>query len=242
MQELSQIVNTMPRTYQTDGKDDRDVTVFLHYFANGLDVYVTELDKDTDGEGQRQAFGIVDLHNGLAEMGYIDLKTILETRPDVNLDYHYRMPNLLELKLSQYPDMFINGPHTLPEQTAQTENKVSPSTITAAGQSGQAPVADTVLENLPVPESLNALVTQEQWQQWENLWESGTETDRDLLRLQMNRVAHWLDAPLPVTEAERQGRDAHAGIVLRSEQGNHSMVHHGPECRWDFRLRHADFR
>ncbi|MFA7655737.1 Eco57I restriction-modification methylase domain-containing protein [Acidithiobacillus thiooxidans] len=201
MQELSRMMNTMPRTYQTDGKDDRDVTVFLHYFANGLDVYVTELDKDTDGEGQRQAFGIVDLHNGLAEMGYIDLKTILETRPDVNLDYHYRMPSLLELKLSQYPDMFINGPRTVPEQ------------------SGQAPVADTVPKSLFVPESLNALVTQEQRQQWEDLWESGTETDRDLLRLQMNRVAHWLDAPLPVTEAERQGRDARAGIVLRSEQG-----------------------
>ncbi|WP_319026166.1 Eco57I restriction-modification methylase domain-containing protein [Acidithiobacillus thiooxidans] len=200
MQELSRMMNTMPRTYQTDGKDDRDVTVFLHYFANGLDVYVTELDKDTDGEGQRQAFGIVDLHNGLAEMGYIDLKTILETRPDVNLDYHYRMPSLLELKLSQYPDMFINGPRTVPEQP------------------GQAPVADTVPVSLPVPESLNALVTQEQRQQWEDLWESGTETDRDLLRLQMNRVAHWLDAPLPVTEAERQGRDARAGIVLRSEQ------------------------
>src|SRR5262245_36116275 len=60
MVELADVVAQMPKSYETDGMGNKAVAR-LHYFGGAMDFYVTEKDSDPDGEGQRQAFGWVDI-------------------------------------------------------------------------------------------------------------------------------------------------------------------------------------
>lgn len=65
--ELASLLDTMPRTYDQDGKGDQAVA-YLHYFMGGMDWYITERDM---GEEQLQAYGLADLGMGCPEQGYI---------------------------------------------------------------------------------------------------------------------------------------------------------------------------
>lgn len=87
--ELSRVINSMPKSYDTDGQGNHAVA-YLHYFTGSWDWYITEKDIDEDGEGQRQAFGLVKGFE--TELGYIDIMAI--TRVGAELDLHW-MPKTL---------------------------------------------------------------------------------------------------------------------------------------------------
>jgi len=81
--ELSNTVELMPTTYQTDGQGDQAV-VHLHYFTAGADWYIVERDCESE---QLQAFGKADLGMGYPELGYINIVELLECGAE--LDMHW---------------------------------------------------------------------------------------------------------------------------------------------------------
>lgn len=91
VKEIFELVNTMPRIYQQDGKGD-DAVVYLHYFKGGVDLYVTERDETWL---QFQAFGLSNLGYG-AELGYINIKEAVDC--GMELDLHWNQKSLREVK------------------------------------------------------------------------------------------------------------------------------------------------
>ena len=92
---LKRTLETMPKTYDQDGKGD-DAVVHLHYFTGGCDWWITEKDSDPDGEGQQQAFGLADLGYG-PELGYISLVELC-AHPRVELDLFWTPKTVGEIK------------------------------------------------------------------------------------------------------------------------------------------------
>jgi hypothetical protein len=90
--ELAEHLNTMPKTYEQDGKGD-DAVVYLHYFRGGMDWYITE--KDMEAE-QHQAFGLADLGMGFPELGYINISELVDN--NVELDLYWEPKTLREVK------------------------------------------------------------------------------------------------------------------------------------------------
>lgn len=80
---VQKIINTMPKTYEQDGKGD-DAIVYLHYFINGFDWYITERDM---GDRQIQAFGLAKIQTQYAELGYISIEELITN--NVELDLHF---------------------------------------------------------------------------------------------------------------------------------------------------------
>lgn len=108
MIELTQIVNTMPKTGERRPQGD-DAIVHLHYFAGGTaNWWIIERDigspEDTapggPGAGQHQAFGLANFFGGPtgqdAELGYISIAEIIANHGE--LDFHFKPRTLLELK------------------------------------------------------------------------------------------------------------------------------------------------
>lgn len=97
--ELANTINSMPRSYDTDGQGDNAVA-HLHYFHSGSDWYITERDKD--GKGTEQAYGHVILNGDIemAENGYVCLDEILEV--NVEIDLHWTPKTLGEIKRTRY--------------------------------------------------------------------------------------------------------------------------------------------
>lgn len=92
--DLAEQINTMPKTYEQDGKGD-DAVAHLHYFLGGNDWFITE--KDMDG-GVQQAFGYAILNGDdeMAECGYISISELV--RHGVELDLHFTPCSLREIK------------------------------------------------------------------------------------------------------------------------------------------------
>lgn len=93
IEELSNTFNTMPKTYEQDGKGD-EATVYLHYFRGDMDWYITE--KDMEDE-QIQAFGIDDIGMG-ASLGYISLVELASH--NVEIDLHWTPKTISYMKLN----------------------------------------------------------------------------------------------------------------------------------------------
>jgi len=91
---LQTTFETMPKTYEQDGKGDAAIA-FLHYFGGGSDWWITEKDMGAD---QSQAFGFTCLNGwaDCAELGYIDLAAI--TAAGAELDFHFEPCTLGEIK------------------------------------------------------------------------------------------------------------------------------------------------
>src|SRR5262245_56368013 len=83
--EMRDRIEAMPKSYETDGQGDQAVA-HLHYFLGGCDWWITERDIDTDGEGQIQAFGVVNLGYG-PELGYINLLEVMEAGAEIDLHF-----------------------------------------------------------------------------------------------------------------------------------------------------------
>ena len=82
--EIQDLINTMPKTYQTDDMGDA-APISLHYFIGGCDFWITERDKID--EEQSQAFGFSCLHGDTdnAELGYISIVELLECNVELDL-------------------------------------------------------------------------------------------------------------------------------------------------------------
>jgi len=89
LSELIETVQTMPKTYETDGATDPIVR--LHYFVAGCDWYIVERDIENE---QLQAFGKADLGMGFPELGYISITEI--TAAGAELDLHWSEKPLSE--------------------------------------------------------------------------------------------------------------------------------------------------
>lgn len=90
--ELARTVETMPKTYETDGQGD-DATVHLHYFLNGSDWYITERDMEAE---QLQTFGLADIFGDGGELGYISIAEIVCAGAE--LDLHWTAATLAQVK------------------------------------------------------------------------------------------------------------------------------------------------
>ncbi len=77
--ELASLVETMPKTYETDGQGDKAVAQ-LHYFTSGWDFYITEKDVNP---GQHQAFGLV--AGCEVELGSISIAELLSCGAELDL-------------------------------------------------------------------------------------------------------------------------------------------------------------
>ncbi len=198
MRSLQTLIETMPRSYETEGQGDQAI-VHLHYFGASSDWYLTELDSDPDHVGQRQAFGVADLGMGYPEMGYIDLQEAL--RLGAELDYHFEPVSLRALK----------------QKLGMRVRDADPAPITAPETAPEAIMTEASAPVMVVPESVAAIVSTDQRAMWESLWMEGDNSDREVLQMHLRRLEQWLRAPLPVTEAEKQRLDGRAGLVLRSE-------------------------
>lgn len=91
---LSERIAAMPQTYEQDGLG-LQATVWLHYFLNGSDWYISE--KDGEG-GVLQAYGYAILNGDeeWAEMGYISIEEI--TRHGAQLNLHFKPCTLATVK------------------------------------------------------------------------------------------------------------------------------------------------
>jgi len=90
---LAAIIEGMAATYDQDGKGD-NATVYLHYFQNSADWFITE--KDAQG-GTQQAFGYADMGQG-GELGYISIDEL--TKNGVELDLYFDPKPLKAVKTS----------------------------------------------------------------------------------------------------------------------------------------------
>jgi hypothetical protein len=90
---LAAIIEGMAATYDQDGKGD-NATVYLHYFQNSADWFITE--KDAQG-GTQQAFGYADMGQG-GELGYISIDEL--TKNGVELDLYFDPKPLKAVKPS----------------------------------------------------------------------------------------------------------------------------------------------
>lgn len=96
MMELQETIQSMPVTYQQDGLGDNAIA-HLHYFSGGQNWYITE--KDREGDGTIQAFGMVDLGFG-SEMGYISIAELVQINM-IELDLHWQKKTLAEISASE---------------------------------------------------------------------------------------------------------------------------------------------
>lgn len=91
MIELAGVIDSMPRTYDTEKKDAPPALVYLHYFIGGCDWWITELDKGSKDDGpedfMRQCFGYARLAPGCGELGYISIPEIV--KHGAELDFHW---------------------------------------------------------------------------------------------------------------------------------------------------------
>lgn len=82
IQNLVDIFNKMPKTYETEGQGE-DAIIYFHYFKNGVDWFIIEKDREID---QYQAFGYTLTSTG-SDLGYISLVELAEN--DVEIDLHW---------------------------------------------------------------------------------------------------------------------------------------------------------
>lgn len=197
VRDLVRRIDTVPGLRGTDGQRDRAMA-YLHYFRGSADWYITELEWD----GARwMAFGLADLGQGFPELGTIDLAEVVAV--DAELDYHFTPKTLADLDYHVTP----GAPEPEPVQTADP-----------AGPA-MASEEEATMTGLPeIPARLAALADAEQVRQWIDRLRSSPDSERERLQASLRRIAHWLDAPLPVAEAERADLDGRAGLALRSDE------------------------
>lgn len=90
---LASTVETMPKTYETDGQGDAAIA-HLHYFTGSCDWYVTE--KDMEPGPQLQAFGLAKIHE--EELGYISIAELIANGAE--LDFYFEPKPLSECRES----------------------------------------------------------------------------------------------------------------------------------------------
>ena len=84
MEELKIKIDTMPKTYETDGMGD-SAPVGLHYFKGASDWYIIEKDMEPE---QYQTFGFAILNGDKqnAELGYISIEELIQYGVELDLN------------------------------------------------------------------------------------------------------------------------------------------------------------
>lgn len=100
--EIQNIIDTMPKTYEQDGKGNNAIA-YLHYFGGSSDFYITE--KDMQGNGTKQAFGLADIFGDGGEIGYISISEIVSNGMELDL---YWQPKTLAVINGAEPDKTDN--------------------------------------------------------------------------------------------------------------------------------------
>ena len=90
MTNLTKIIETMPKTYDTSEMKAEDITVHLHYFHGNSDWWITERDIEKQ---QLQAFGLAKMQ--FSEQGYIPISELIAN--NVELDMHWQPVKLSTL-------------------------------------------------------------------------------------------------------------------------------------------------
>lgn len=111
MKELAATIASMPKTYDQDGKGEEAIA-HLHYFRGSGDWYITE--KDMEGVGTEQAFGLADLYGDGGELGYISIQELREA--GVELDFHFTPKTVREVR--KKPAEATPPPGAEPDATA----------------------------------------------------------------------------------------------------------------------------
>lgn len=93
--ELLTTTETMPKSYEQDGKGDEAVA-HLHYFSGSCDWYITERDSEND---QQQAYGLTSLGYE-PEMGYVCIDEI--TSAGAELDLYFKPTCIGEIKREKF--------------------------------------------------------------------------------------------------------------------------------------------
>lgn len=84
---ISDIVWTMPKTYETDGQG-RNAIAHLHYFKGSYDAWITERDMEPE---QLQAFGLASFYGpDEAELGYVCIEEIIQVGAELDLYFDPR--------------------------------------------------------------------------------------------------------------------------------------------------------
>jgi len=96
LDEMANIVNTMPKTYETDGVEMDDKIIVLHYFYANMDWYIIEKDME-ENEPQYQAFGLANIGFGISGGGYIGIEEIITTTP-AEIDLFWTPCTVAEMK------------------------------------------------------------------------------------------------------------------------------------------------
>lgn len=100
MVELETLISGMPITYEQEDKG-LEAIAYLHYFYAGSNWYITE--KDMEGDGTLQAFGIASLNGGDPEYGYISINELVSH--NIELDFGFKPTTLGKLNPdAQTPD------------------------------------------------------------------------------------------------------------------------------------------
>lgn len=89
--EMAERVNTMPKTYETDGQGDKAIAYLRYFHSAGFEWFVTERDMEHE---QLQAFGLADM--GFPELGYISIQEIIDNGGE--LDLHFEPKSLAEIR------------------------------------------------------------------------------------------------------------------------------------------------
>ena len=86
----------MPKTYETESSETREVVAHLHYFVGSCDWWITEKDLE---EKQLQAFGVARLHGHSPELGYINIDELI----DLSVKSNFGFPVFVELDFNWTP-------------------------------------------------------------------------------------------------------------------------------------------
>lgn len=100
---LAEIIQAMPKTYETTTIEMADKVVHLHYFGKGVDAWIVERDVDDTLEGlglgqQIQAYGKISLQGegwDGGEWGYIDIATLI--RLGIEIDLYWEPKTVREI-------------------------------------------------------------------------------------------------------------------------------------------------
>ena len=82
LEAVAKVWADMPHTYQTDGQGKQAVAQ-IHLFHGSTDIWLTEKDIDTDGEGQIQAFGLTKMFE--VELGYVNIPEAVAAGMELDL-------------------------------------------------------------------------------------------------------------------------------------------------------------
>jgi hypothetical protein len=104
---VAKTIDTMPKTYQTEGQGTAAVA-HLHYFGGAVDAWITERDiGDSTGNGaQLQAFGLITMTGSRqdAELGYISIAELIDN--GIELDLYWNPKTLGELMKPSAREIF----------------------------------------------------------------------------------------------------------------------------------------